>query len=211
MIRAPLSRFLLELWPLRLPRDEDPKSVAEVPRGRQVEEKSRDGKRKPGPMSRSSLLTPFDDGESVNKTERDFSHPFLTFFSFFLVEEIQQRRMWLPRGLAAALLIAVLAVVIAGGGGMRKWSFGGGGGLKFFPTSTSRRMPHPPHCSLLEATRRHDFVIAAERVVLPDGVYPAASECSHWFVSFLTSSFRKRLFFFGLIDGRRFFSTSTLS
>lgn len=34
-----------------------------------------------------------------------------------------------------------------------------------------------PHCSLLKTTRpRRDFVIAAERVVLPDGVYPAASE-----------------------------------
>jgi hypothetical protein len=88
------------------------------------------------------------------------------------------KHMWRPRGLAA-LLIAVLAVVI-GGGGWRKWSDGGAGvfvtRLKF-PTSESTLQSSPPaHCSLLDTTRRHDLVIAAERVVLQDGVYPAASE-----------------------------------
>ena len=86
------------------------------------------------------------------------------------------------RPVVLATLIAVLAVVI-GGGGWKKMSYGGagGGGLTSLWTSSSwfsrhRQKSFIPHCSLLETRTHGDFVIAAERVVLPDGVSPAASE-----------------------------------
>ena len=88
------------------------------------------------------------------------------------------------RPLILAALIAVLAVVI-GGGGWKKMSHGGGGLTSLWTSQRLKRhQTSIPHCSLLETKRRGDLVIAAERVVLPDGVYPAASESRTSFVSF---------------------------
>lgn len=93
------------------------------------------------------------------------------------------------RPLVVAALIAVIAVVV-GGGGWKMWTFGNEGG--FWASMSQRLKRHQtsgiPHCSLLETKRRGDFVIAAERVVLPDGVYPAASESRTSFVRFFCYS-----------------------
>ena len=76
----------------------------------------------------------------------------------------------------AALLIAVLAVAIAAGGGWKKWSSENVRDFFFTRLLSTSPMSRPLHCSLLGNTaKRLDFVLAAERVVLLDGVYPAAS------------------------------------
>jgi len=96
-----------------------------------------------------------------------------------------------PRGLAITIAVVIAAVLAAWiGGGKRGWDGGRGGVLlaslksMFSTTSTSSilRWHHqtsfstPPHCSLLPASRQLEFVLAAQRVVLPDGIHPAASE-----------------------------------
>jgi hypothetical protein len=161
-------------------RVETSKSVRETVEEREVREKLDRG-RESSPDGKSSERAFFRSMKKESERESDgvslslSSKPSLLFPLSEGKKDKTKTKMRGSRVLAVliAFLAAALAAWIGGGGGSSN-----GGVLTRLMASSSKFMHRSiPHCSLLETTSpQRDFVIAAERVVLPDGVFPAASE-----------------------------------